>query len=61
VHTDIALVMATFCDGQQRAGDWLDLNYEERRLQHADSPVASPAAMVGLNATRKYDLQAKDG
>jgi hypothetical protein len=58
-------VMATSRDGQQDVDDWLDLNYEQRELQPADSPGAQwplPAPWVGLNATlpaRKYDLQAK--
>jgi hypothetical protein len=56
--------MATSYDGQQEEGDWFDLNYEQRRLQPADSPVASPAA-VGWperhTSTERDDLRAKNG
>ena len=51
MNRDIALGMATSYDGQQEQGDWFDPNYEQRRLQPADSPVALPPPRVGLNAT----------
>jgi hypothetical protein len=64
MHRDIAHGMATLRDGQQEQGDWFDLNYEQTRLQPADSPVASPAA-VGWperhTHTERDDLQAKNG